>query len=89
MALGESAGQVQRRVVTRTMALAGVGIALGAAGSFVVARLLGSLLYGVAPTDGLTFAGMAVILLLVSGLAGFMPARRASRTDPMTALRSV
>ncbi len=89
MALGESAGQVQRRVVSRTMVLAGAGIVLGAVGSFVVARLMGALLYGVAPTDGLTFAGMAMVLLLVSGMAGYMPARRASRTDPMTALRSV
>jgi len=88
MALGESAGQVQRRVVSRTMVLAGAGIALGAAGSFVVARLIGSLLYGVAPTDAMTFAGMALVLLLVSALAGYLPARRASRTDPMEALRS-
>jgi len=89
MALGEPAGQVQRRVVSRTMVLAGVGIVIGAAGSFVVARLIGSLLYGVAPTDAVTFAGMALVLLLVSALAGYLPARRASRTDPMTALRSV
>jgi len=89
MALGESAARVRRRVVTRTMVLAGTGVALGAVGSFVVARLIGSLLYGVAPTDALTFMGMAIVLMLVSGLAGYLPARRASRTDPMVALRSV
>jgi ABC-type antimicrobial peptide transport system permease subunit len=70
------------------MMLAGAGVLLGAVGAFVVARLLASLLYGVSPTDVITFAGMALVLLAVSGLAGYLPARRASRTDPMVALRS-
>ena len=88
MALGESGSSVQRRVVGRTMALAGIGIAIGALGSFVGTRLIGSLLYGVNPTDPVTFIGMATILLSVSALAGYLPARRASRTDPTTAFRS-
>jgi putative ABC transport system permease protein len=88
MALGETGGQVLGRVVSRTMTLAVVGVAVGAGGSFVVARLMGSLLYGVGPTDALTFVSMAVVLLAVAALAGFLPARRASRTDPMVALRS-
>ena len=88
MALGESGSSVQRRVVGRTMALAGIGIGVGALGSFVGTRLIGSLLYGVNPTDPVTFIGMAMILLSVSALAGYLPARRASRTDPTTAFRS-
>ena len=87
MTLGESAGQVRKRVVGRTMWLATVGVVLGALGSVLVSRSVGSLLYGVAPTDPVTFAGMAGLLLAVSALAGFVPAVRASRTDPATALR--
>ena len=88
MALGETGGQILGRVVTRTMTLAVVGVAIGAGGSFVVSRLMGSLLYGVEPTDALTFISMTAILLAVSALAGFLPARRAARTDPMGALRT-
>jgi ABC-type antimicrobial peptide transport system permease subunit len=71
------------------MALAGIGIAIGTLGSFVGTRVIGSLLYGVNPTDPVTFVAMAMILLSVSALAGYLPARRASRTDPTTAFRSV
>ena len=88
MALGESAGRVQRRVVGRTLLLAGAGVAIGAALSFAVSRFIQSLLYGVEPTDVPTFAGMAAVLLLVSVMAAYIPARRASRTDPLVALRS-
>jgi predicted permease len=88
MALGESGPSVQRRVVGRTMALAGTGIAIGAIGSFVGTRLIGSLLYGVSPADPVTFGAMAMILLSVAALAGYLPARRASRTDPTAAFRS-
>lgn len=88
MALGESAGRVQRRVVGRTLLLAGTGVVLGAALSFSASRLMHSLLYGVEPTDLVTLAGVAAILLLVSLLAGYLPARRASAVDPLVALRS-
>ena len=87
MALGESAGRVQRRVVSRTVLLAGTGVALGAAASFVASRLLRSLLFGVGPTDAVAFAGTALVLMAVSALAGYVPARRASLVDPMVALR--
>ena len=87
MALGESGGQVLGRVVARTMALAGIGILIGGVGSFVASRLMASLLYGTEPTDPLTFGSMVVILLSAAALAGFLPARRASRTDPIAALR--
>jgi predicted permease len=88
MALGASAGSVRWRVLNKTLTLASIGIAIGAAGSFAVARLLGSLLYGVAPTDPLTFAAMMVVLTLIALLAGYVPARRASRIEPMSVLRS-
>jgi predicted permease len=88
MALGESGGQVLGRVVGRTMVLAGVGVGLGAVGSVLLSSLLASLLYGVEATDFGTFMSMVGLLLLVSALAGYLPARRASRTDPMVALRA-
>jgi predicted permease len=89
MALGESGSSVRRRVVGRTMLLAASGVLIGAVASFAASRLLRSLLYGVAPTDPLSFMGTAVVLVGVSALAGFLPALRASRTDPIVALRSV
>jgi predicted permease len=88
MALGESGSQVLGRVVARTMTLAGIGIVIGGVGSYAASRLIGSLLYGIEPTDSLTFGSMVAILLAVAALAGFLPARRASRTDPMAALRT-
>lgn len=89
MALGESGGSVRRRVVGRTMLLAATGVLIGAVVSFGASRLLQSLLYGVGPTDPLSFMGTAVLLVGVSAIAGFLPALRASRTDPIVALRSV
>jgi predicted permease len=88
MALGASARSVRWRVLRKTLALAAIGIAIGAVGSFAMARLIGALLYGVAPTDPLTFAAMMVVLTLIALLAGYLPARRASRIDPMSVLRS-
>jgi ABC-type antimicrobial peptide transport system permease subunit len=88
MALGASASQVQLAVLRKTVALALGGALLGTVGSIAVARLLESLLYGVRPGDAATFAGMLVVLTAVASLAGYLPARRASRIDPMSALRS-
>jgi predicted permease len=88
MALGASAQSVRWRVLKKTLTLASIGVAIGAAGSFVMARLIGSLLYGVEPADPLTFAAMMVVLTLIALLAGYLPARRASRIDPMSVLRS-
>jgi predicted permease len=89
MALGESSASVRRRVVARTLVLAGIGIGIGGVVALGASRLLRSLLYGVEPNDVPSFVATAVILVTVSTLAGFLPARRASRTDPMAALRSV
>lgn len=88
MALGESGGQVLGRVVGRTMVLAGIGAVIGVAGSLALSRLMASLLYGVEPTDARTFLTMTAVILTVSALAGYLPARKASRTDPMVALRA-
>ena len=88
MALGASAEEVRRSVVGQTVGLAGLGVAIGVIVSLVGARLIGSLLYGVAPTDPLTFVVMVGILLLVALISDFIPAVRASRTDSAGALRS-
>ncbi|HXB71317.1 MAG TPA: ABC transporter permease [Candidatus Acidoferrales bacterium] len=88
MALGASAGHVQFRVLRETVGLALAGSLVGVAGSAAVARLLESLLFGVQPGDALTFLAMTLVLTSVAALAGYLPARRASRIDPMAALRS-
>ena len=89
MALGESSSSVRRRVVARTLMLASLGVVVGAAVSLGASRLIRSLLYGIGPSDALSFVGTALVLILISALAGFLPARRASKTDPIVALRSV
>ena len=87
MALGASARDVQARIVGQTLTLAAIGMAIGAAASWLLARSLGGLLFGVTATDPVTFAAMLVVLTLVAALAGYLPARRASRIDPLVALR--
>jgi predicted permease len=87
MALGASALRVQFGVIFRTMRLALIGIAIGAASSFVLASLIAAMLFNTAPTDHATFAGMIALLIVVALLAGYIPARRASRVNPMVALR--
>jgi len=88
MALGESAEGVRKSIVSQTMVLAVIGVAVGAAISLVGSRLIGSLLYGVEPTDPLTFVGTMILLLAVSAVSGLIPAIRASRIDSAGALRS-
>ena len=87
MALGASAADVQRRIVTQTLTLAIAGMAIGAAASWLLGRSMSGLLYGVTANDPVTFAAMLVVLTLVAALAGYLPARRASRIDPLVALR--
>ena len=88
MALGASAREVQRRILTQTLWLAAIGMAIGTGASWVMAQSAGGLLYGVTARDPGTFVGMLVVLTLVAAIAGYLPARRASRIDPMVALRS-
>ena len=88
MALGATQTRVQLDVIRRTLQLALIGIALGVIASLAVARLIASLLFHTAPADPLTFVGMVVLLCAVALLAGYIPARRASKIDPMVALRT-
>jgi ABC-type antimicrobial peptide transport system permease subunit len=87
MALGAGAGELQGRVLKEALGLAGVGVLIGLPAAWILARSLTGLLFGVTATDPLTFAAMVSVLGLVSALAGYLPARRASRIDPMVALR--
>jgi len=88
MALGASPGNVQMGVISKTLRMAAIGIAVGVVGSVAVAHLIASLLFGTAPTDPTTFVAMAILLGAVAVLAGYLPARRASRINPMVALRN-
>ncbi len=88
MALGATTANVQRSVLSKTLRLALIGIASGALTSLLVSRAIAALLFNTAPTDPITFATMAVLLAAVALLAGYLPARRASRIDPMVALRN-
>ena len=87
MALGASASRVQLAVIRRTLQLAFAGIALGTLASLAVAKMISSLLFATAPSDPLTFAATIIILSVIAALAGYIPARRASRVSPITALR--
>jgi predicted permease len=88
MALGATAARVQFGVIFRTMRLALIGIAIGAVLSlYFLASLISAMLYNTAPTDPVTFAGMVGLLIVVALLAGYIPARRASRVNPLVALR--
>jgi predicted permease len=88
MALGATQSRVQLSVIARTFRLVLVGIAAGTIASLAVARGIAALLFGTAPSDPVTFAGMVLTLGTVALLAGYLPARRASRINPMVALRN-
>ena len=88
MALGASEARVQLDVIWRTMRLALVGISVGVVASLAVSRLIASLLFRTASTDLFTFISMVILLVAVALLAGYLPARRASKIDPIIALRS-
>jgi len=87
MALGASSEMLQKSILIQTLWLAAIGVVGGIVGSWILARALSGMLFGVQPTDPVTFACMVLILTAVACLAGYLPARRASQIDPMVALR--
>jgi putative ABC transport system permease protein len=86
-ALGANTVGVMRLVLAQGLGLAAVGVAIGIAGGLAISRVLRTMLFGIAPTDALTFTSVAAGLLAVAFLASYLPARRAARIDPMRALR--
>jgi ABC-type antimicrobial peptide transport system permease subunit len=87
MALGARAAAVLSMILREAFWMAALGISLGIAGALAITRLLASMLYGLKPNDPLTLGSAAVLLLAIALAAGFRPAFRASRIDPMQALR--
>jgi ABC-type antimicrobial peptide transport system permease subunit len=88
MALGATARSVRALVLWETLRLAATGIAIGLLASAVLARMIAALLYDTSPADPIAFVATGALLVTVAALAGYVPARRASRLDPMTALRA-
>jgi ABC-type antimicrobial peptide transport system permease subunit len=88
MALGAEPGTVRSQVFLDTFRLVGIGVAIGLPAAWLSGRAMSSLLYGLTPSDPLTMVAVLAVLLAVSGLAGYAPARRAAHVDPITALRS-
>jgi putative ABC transport system permease protein len=87
MALGASRADVLSLVLRRGVSLIVIGLILGLAAALVVTRFLSTLLFGVSATDPLSFLGVSALLLCVGILASYLPARRATRIDPVVALR--
>jgi len=87
IALGAGARELMGMVLGEGLRLAGAGVVVGLTGAWGLSRFLSSLLYGVRPNDPLTFAAVALVLLLVALLACYIPARRATKVNPMRALR--
>ena len=88
MSLGANAGQVQRMVLSEGGTLVGLGLVFGVAGSFLLARLMQGLLFGVAPDDPMTLAAVAALMATIGVAACWIPAARAARIDPGVALRA-
>ena len=88
MALGANRTDVLRLVVQQGMKMTLIGLSLGLVGAFLMSRVLIGMLYGVSPTDPLTFTGVSIVLLTVALLACLIPAQRATRVDPIVALRA-
>ncbi|HXS75555.1 MAG TPA: ABC transporter permease [Terracidiphilus sp.] len=88
MALGASAGKVRQRVLLSTMRLALIGVAIGLCASLECARMMAALLFNTSPWDIVTYGSMALLLLVIAAFSGYVPAFRASRINPIVALRT-
>ena len=88
MALGARGGAVMWSVLRRALVLMGIGVAIGTAGALALTRVMAGLLYEIRPTDAVTFAGAAALLALLAVVASLIPAWRATRVDPLIALRA-
>jgi putative ABC transport system permease protein len=87
LALGAEKRNILQMVLRQALGLAIAGVAVGLVAALIMSHLMTGLLYGVRPTDPLTFAGVALLLIIVALFACYIPARRAIRVDPMVALR--
>jgi putative ABC transport system permease protein len=87
MALGAQRSDVLKMTVGQGLRLVLTGVAIGLAAAFVLTRVMATLLFGVSPTDPLTFVSISIVLIAVAVLASYIPALRATRVDPMFALR--
>lgn len=87
MALGAQSGDVLRLIVGHGLGLSLIGIAIGLIASFLLTRLMKGLLFGISATDPLTFVAISLLLTLIGLLASWIPARRATKVDPLVALR--
>ena len=88
MALGARGAQVRTMFLRQGLSLTAIGIALGIGVALAVARVVSTFLFGVSPTDPMTYASVSAVLTAVALLAMYLPARRASRVDPIVALRA-
>jgi putative ABC transport system permease protein len=88
MALGARRADVLQMTVKQGLKLVGAGMLLGLAAAFLLTRVLASLLYGISATDPITFLGISLVLLAVAILASYIPALRATKVDPIVALRA-
>ena len=88
IAVGAPQWAVRRLLLTQVLVLVGVGVALGLGGAAALARLMTSLLFGVTAFDATTYLAVSALLIGTALLAGYLPARRAARVDPMLALRT-
>jgi ABC-type transport system, involved in lipoprotein release, permease component len=88
IALGAGKSSIFRLIVGQAMTLVGISLLLGLAGAFAATRLLNSLLFGVGASDPGTFAGIVLLVSIVAFIAAWLPARRATRVDPIIALRT-